>query len=143
MKRLLYSLLIVVCATLAFSPTLSANDLEQLSGTWTTRKTNEEGQAYKQTIEIKKDKLTFKILGPNDRLILMATADVKVAPLGPFKSLSITNIKAGGSADELEPVSDDRTSLYRLEGDKLTLVTDLDKERDQKPALDIYTRQAK
>ena len=120
-----------------------ADDLERLAGKWSLNKTNAEGQAYSQTIEIKKDKFTFKIVGSDDKVRLYAEGEIKLEKLGPFQVIAFTKIKAGQSASELEPVDDDRTSIYQLGDDTWTLGSNFDKERNQKPSADVYKKVAK
>ena len=60
--------------------------------------------------------------------------------LGPFKTMKITGIEFGSSADNLAPLNDDRVHIYTLGYRTLTMVSNLDKERDQKPTLDVYEK---
>jgi hypothetical protein len=129
-----------LCA--AFGTTAFAGDLEDLAGKWSVNKTNENGQAYTQVIEFKKDKFTFKIAG-GGKVFLYAQGDVKVDKLGPFNSIKFFNIKGGQSADDLQTVDDDRTIIYRLQDNKFTVANNFDKEREQGPATEVYTKTAK
>ena len=56
---------------------LALDDLEALEGKWSVQKTNEDGQRYSQTMEIKKDKFVFKISEPAGETRLYAEGDVK------------------------------------------------------------------
>ncbi len=120
-----------------------AGDLEDLAGKWSTKKTNEQGEKYTQTVEFKKDKFIFKIMSADDKVVLYAKGDVKVEKLGAFKSIKFTNIQGGSKEDELEAVDDDRACVYTLSGNSFTLASNFDKERDAGPALDLYTKVAK
>lgn len=119
-----------------------AEDLQTLAGKWTTQKTNDEGQKFSQQIEIKKDKFTFKINDNDGSTRLYAEGDVKLSTVGPFKTITFQNIKAGQSADDSNPIDDNYTSIYKLGDDDTWLVVmNFDKERDsQKPALDVYRK---
>jgi hypothetical protein len=119
---------------------VAADDLEALAGRWSVKKVNDQGQNTTQTITVKKDKFVFQILGTEDRLLLHAEGDVKLDKLGPFKAVHFANIHAGGSTNDLQEVDEEYVSVYRLESDTWTLASNFEKERDQKPGLDIYQR---
>ncbi|HXT40247.1 MAG TPA: hypothetical protein VN887_09505 [Candidatus Angelobacter sp.] len=133
------------CATgaillLAAASNAAADDLEKMAGKWSAKKTTDEGQSYTQTIEIKKDKLVFRIAGSDGATRLYATGDVKVEKLGPFNIMKVTNIKAGQSEAEMNPVDDDRTLIYQLGDDTWTIASDFDRERRSPPSLAVYRR---
>ena len=139
--------IIVVLTSLLFlvstGSSLAADSamLDKLQGKWEVSKTNDEGQKYKQVIEIKKDKLQFRIIGDDGMTHFYATGDVQAEKKEPFNVLKITNIKMGSSEDELEPVNDDRTSIYRLDYNTLTLVGNMDKVREnEQPSIDVYRK---
>ena len=127
-------------ALLLMTSNAVADDLEKLAGKWSVNKTNEQGQSYTQTIEIKKDKLTFRIAGGDSAAHLYAIGDIKLEKLGPFNVMKVTNIKAGQSESDTNPVDDDRTLIYQLADNTWTVASNFDKERDRKPAIDVYKR---
>ena len=136
MKNLLFSLFI---AALFNCHLAAADDLNTLSGKWSLKKVNDQGQNVTQTLEIKKDKFVFQILSADDSLVLYAEGDLKLEKLGPFSSAKFFNIRGGRSASNLDDVDDVYVSIYSLDGDTWTLATNFDKERDgQKPTLDVY-----
>ena len=143
MKKQIVSILCAVAfATLFVTPAFS-EDLEMLAGKWSVQKTNEDGQRYSQTMEIKKDKFVFKISEPAGETRLYAEGDVKVDKVGPFKTVVFSNIKAGQSSTDSSPIDDTYTSIYKLETDGTWLVVmNFDKQRDenQKPSLDAYRK---
>lgn len=120
-----------------------ADDLERLAGKWSVSKTNSEGRKYSQTIEITKNKLTFKVVGEDQAVRLYAEGTVKIEKLGPFSVMKVTDIKGGSSESDLTPVDDDRTLVYQLGYDTWTVASNFDKERDQPPSLDVYRKAAK
>jgi len=125
-----------MCAMPAFS-----EDLSTFAGKWTFQKTNEEGQKYQQDLEIKKDRFTFKISSLEGETRIYAEGDVKLDKTGPFKTLVLSNVKAGQSATDLSPLDDTYTSIYKFgDDDTLMIVMNFDKDRDeqQKPRLDVY-----
>ena len=129
----IFSLVLLACP--AFSEELSA-----FAGKWTCQKTNEDGQRYSQTLEVKKDKFTFKV-GTDSETRLYAEGDVKVDKTGPFKTVIFSNLKAGGSSSDTTPIEDTYTSIYKFaDDDSLMVIMNFDKERDeqQKPRLDVY-----
>ena len=140
MKKQIVSIVSVLGLAVAFSSPAFAEDLSMLAGKWSVQKTNEDGQRFSQEIEIKKDKFTFKVIGADGETRLYAEGDVKVDKAGPFKTVVFSNIKAGQSASDADPIDDTYTSIYKLgEDDTFLLVTNFDKDRDgQKPSLDVY-----
>ena len=81
-----------------------ADELEALSGKWVAERTDSQGRAAKQVLEIKKDKFIFKVLQNGDQIALYAKGDVKAEPLGPFKTARFFNIQGGRSDFDLQPV---------------------------------------
>jgi hypothetical protein len=120
-----------------------ADDLERMAGKWSTSRTNEQGQAVTQTIEIKKDKLTFKIIGGDGVMRLFAAGDVKLEKCGVFNVIKVINIKAGETEADANPVDEDRTLIYQLGYDTWTIASNFDKEREQEPRIDVYKKAAK
>ena len=142
MKRAL--LTIVFTASLFAAASLRADDAASLGGKWSVKKTNDRGDKYTQTIEVKKDKFVFEIRGAEDQVVIHAEGDLKFEKLGPFSAVRFTHIRAGSSATDLNDVEDEYASVYRLDGDKWTVASNFDKDREnQKPGTDIYTRATK
>jgi uncharacterized protein (TIGR03067 family) len=139
MKRLLLSLCIAVVFThrAAF-----ADDLEALSGKWSLKKVNDQGQNITQTIEVKKDKFVFQILTADDNVVLYAEGDFKLEKLGPFSAARFSHIRGGNSPTNLDDVDDVYVGIYTLDGDSWTMASNFDKQRDgQKPSVDVYRHQ--
>lgn len=120
--------------------TVRADEWDKLNGKWTAKKTNEDGRSWTQVIEIDKGKFKFRILSNSGEVRLYAEGDVKLEKHGPFNALKFHNIKGGESPDALSPVDDDRTVVYQLGYDSLTVATDFDRERESPPAADKYTK---
>jgi hypothetical protein len=119
---------------------LAADDLSALSGKWSTKKTNDQG-SFTQTIEIKKDKFVFQIIGGDDNVVIYAEGDLKLDKLGPFTSAKFFHIRGGPSAGNTTEVDDEYISVYVLDEDTWTLSTNFDKQREnQKPGVDVYKR---
>jgi hypothetical protein len=138
MKRILTGLFL---ATFFFNCALAADDFSSLSGKWSTKKTNEQGQSYTQTLEIKKDKFVFQIIGADDNVVIYAEGDLKLEKLGPFSSAKFYHIKGGQSAANMQEVDDEYVSVYVLDEDTWTLSSNFDKQREnQKPSADVYKR---
>ncbi len=129
--------LAAVCVTPALG-----DDLEALAGKWSVQKTNDDGQRYTQQIEIKTNKFTFQISDRDGDTMLYAEGRVKLDKLGPFKAISFTDIKAGQSSTQVDPIDDTYTSIYTLDGDTWQLVMNFDKSRgdQQKPSLDVMRK---
>lgn len=124
-----------VCVTPAFG-----DDMETLVGKWSCQKTNEDGQKYTEQIEIKTNKFTFKITDKDGDTMIYAEGKPKLDKAGPFKTINFTDIQAGQSSTQLDPIDDTFTSIYTLDGDSTwMLVMNFDKERGEqfKPSLDV------
>jgi len=104
------------------------------------KKTSDQGQNVSQTVEIKQNKFVFEILGAGDQLFLHAEGDFKLEKLGPFSSVRFLNIRGGASAADLQDVSEEYVSIYTLDTDTWTLASNFDRDREQKPSLDLYQR---
>jgi len=129
-----------VAASLFFTSTLLAAEADLLAGKWSVKKVNDEGQKYTQTVEIKQDKFAFQIAGEDDQVVFVAEGGFKLDNLGPFKAARFFHIKAGQSASKLEDSDEEYVSVYRLAEDTWMLASNFDKERQQKPTLDVYQR---
>jgi len=140
MKKRIVSTLIALGLMATVTQVVAAGDLESLSGKWTVKKTNDDGQRYVQHIEIKKDKFTFRIASADDETRLYAEGDVKIEKAGPFKVIVFHNIQAGASKSDVSPIDDTYTSIYKLDEDSWTVATNFDRDRDQKPSLDVYKK---
>ena len=138
--------LIILAAASGFATlvTLSApaDELQALSGKWVAERTDGQGRPSKQVLEIKNDKFTFRILRDGDQIALYAKGEVKAEPLGPFKSARFYNIQGGRSDSDLQPVEDDRTVIYTLGDNELTMASNFDKERSEPASVTKYTRAA-
>jgi hypothetical protein len=118
-----------------------ATGLDALQGVWSGQRTNQEGQVVSQIVEFKKDRLTFKIVGADGEVRFFAKGAVAVQKLGPFQAVKVTDLQAGRSEDSTEAVDDERTSVFVVDGDTLTLASNFDKARaDQPPRVETYSR---
>lgn len=136
-------LVAILGLALCLPSSVSADDLSAVAGKWLVKKTNDAGESYTQSLEIKKDKFIFKIVGAGNTVSLYAEGDVKVEKAGVFTALKFFNMKAGKSAADAESVEEERTVIYRLDEDSLFMATNFDKERSQKPMVDIYKKESK
>src|SRR6266849_11166436 len=89
-----------------------ADDVEALSGKWSVKKVNDQGQNITQTIDVKKDKFVFQILTADDSVVLYAEGDLKLEKLGPFSAARFLHIRGGNSASNLDDVDDVYLSIY-------------------------------
>ena len=135
--------MLLVALSLLVSFTVRADDLTQLEGKWSLQKTNSDGQAITQTLEIKKDTFVFQMKRGGDQAFY-AKGQLKLDKAGPLHIVKFTAIQGGESADDLDALNDDRTSIYVLDDDTWTIASNFDKDRDnEKPSLDLYTRSPK
>ena len=142
MKKTILSLISVVAVSTLGTLCMYADDLEALGGKWVAERKDAQGDVVKQALEIKKNKFTFKVLREGGQTALHAEGEVKTERLGPFKVAKFFNIQGGSSASDLQPVDDDRTVFYTIDGNELTVAENFDKERSQPPAVTKYTKQA-
>ena len=138
MKRFL-TLTLIALTMIPAVPT-RAGDLEDLAGKWSVKKTNNQGQPFTQSIEVKKDKFIFQLQGDDGSVMLYAEGDLKLEKQGPFKSVKFTNIKAGLSATDTQSTDAEYQSVYMITDDGWTVASNFDKEREQKPSLDVYKK---
>jgi uncharacterized protein (TIGR03067 family) len=142
MKRIASALALLAL----FHPTLAPaadSALDELQGKWSVQKTNEEGRVYSQHLEFTQDKLTFELRREDGEVRFVAKAKVKTDKAGPLKTFTLSDIEAGRSSTELEPVDDQRSSVYTLRDGNLVIASNFDRERDnERPSIDVYTRSA-
>jgi hypothetical protein len=140
MKRLLMNFLVLATGFAAL--TLSADDAQFLTGKWSVKKVNDQGQNYTQTLEIKKDKFVFQILSAENQVVLYAQGDVQLKKVGPFNSARFFHMRGGQSATELQDVDEEREVAYMIdtEKDAWIVAANFDADRDEKPSLDVYKR---
>jgi hypothetical protein len=130
--------LILVAALLV--GTVRADDLASLQGKWTVKKTGDRG-AFTQQIEFKQKKWVFKIVNSEDAIVFVATGEVELKKQGAFNTARFFGIKAGRSDTELEPVDEERNSVYLLDGGQFFLASNFDKARErEKPSVDAYSK---
>jgi len=141
MKTMLKSCHALTCFCLSLAATTSrADEWDKFNGKWTAKKSNDEGRSWTQVIEINKGKFKFSILSTTGEVRLYAEGDVKLEKHGPFSALKFHNMKAGQSVDTIESVDEERTVIYQLGSDTLTVAADFDKERETPPSVDKYTK---
>jgi hypothetical protein len=117
-----------------------ADDLASLQGKWTVKKTGDRG-AFTQQIEFKQKKWIFKIVNAEDAIVFVATGEVELKKQGAFNTARFFGIKAGRSDTELEPVDEERHSVYLLDGGQFYLASNFDKARErEKPSVDAYSK---
>ena len=140
MLRIFFSILVASafsCAAFA-----ADSELDRLQGKWETTRTTEEGQKVTQTLELKKDKMTFKIIDASGATAFAATATIKPGKAGAFSTFTISNIKAGRDEDSLEDADGERSYVYLFANETLSIVSDIDEERERPPTLNIYKKVA-
>src|SRR5690242_2102299 len=121
--------------------TVAADDAAALAGKWSAKKVNDEGQKYTQTVELKPDnKFSFQIIGEDDQVAFVAQGEFKLDKLGPFKTARFFHVKGGAPGSDLNDIDDEFQSVYALTEDAWILAANFDKDRQQKPALDVYQR---
>lgn len=140
MKTLTLAFTAIISLLLVSTAKIAADEISQFEGKWSVKKTNDEGRAFTQTIEIiKSGKFKFSIAA-DDSVVFYAEGDVKIEKAGPFNAMKFFNIRAGRSAGEAESVDEERTVVYKLDYDTWTVAANFDRDRDERPALDVYKK---
>jgi len=140
-KTFLFVTTAIVFATLG-SPGALANELDDVAGHWVAKVNDGSGQSFKQTLVIRQNKFTFEVVPEGGQTVLYAEGDLKVEALGPFKAAKFYNIRGGASAAELQSVDDERTVIYSLDGNEMTVAANFDKERAEPPMATKYVKTA-
>ena len=133
-------MLVLSCALWNTARAADDAELAKMQGKWEVKKTNNDGQKVKQTIEIKKDKLLFKILSEAGDTILVATADIKIQKFGAFTAFTTTKTKYGQSEDALDATDEERSYIYQISPSTFTIVVNIDQEREEPPTLEVYKK---
>jgi hypothetical protein len=119
----------------------TADDTDTMIGKWSVKKVNAQGEKITQTFTIKKGKAVFQTFDAEGQPVLYAEGDLKLDKVGPFNAAHFVNVRGGSSADSLQDLDDEFVSVYRLDGDTLTMASFFDKEREQmQPSVDVYQR---
>ena len=142
MKKVINCGFILAVALCGYSAELSPS-LKALQGKWKAERPNRDGERYTYSLEFKGDKLTFEAKDAGGDTRLVATGSVKTEKAGPLTVLSMTDLRAGRTADDLQDVDDTRTSVYTVRDGKLLIASNFDREREnEEPRIDEYTRAA-
>jgi hypothetical protein len=140
MRKTLLNLAVVFVFTIIGCARAAADDLDALAGKWVAERTDAQGRASKHVLEITKDKFKYQVTSPVDDRGIYAEGDVKVETLGPFKTARFYKIRGGGSPSDLQPVDDDRTVIYTLGYNEMTVAVNFDKEREEPPLATKFTK---
>jgi hypothetical protein len=140
---LIKAFIIAAVAVTAFNAfSAESPNLTKLQGKWSGTRTASDGQTVTATLEIKANKLTFQTFNADKEVRLFARGDVKIESVGGFNVLKITGIEAGRSASETQSVDDERSTIFVLRGDTLTLASNFEERENEKPRLETYERVA-
>lgn len=139
MKRTRWHLASILALLLFTLATAGADDLAALAGKWVATRSDDQGRSGKVILEIKQSKFTFQIQS-GGQVVLYAEGDVKTEAAGPLRTAKFFNIQGGQSKDELQAVDDERTIVYLLSGDELTVAANFDKERSEPPSVIKYKK---
>ena len=140
MKTILkYFILLTLTALFTFKG--EAADLDKLAGKWAVKKTNDDGQKFKQILEFKDTKFKFWMKNLEGQTFIYAEGNASAEKVGDIRILKLTDIKAGEGEDNIADIYDDRTLVYRTGYKTLTTATNFESYRDEKPALDVYKKQ--
>ena len=115
--------------------------LAELQGKWTTTRTNNEGQVYSMHLDISDPKFAFELRDEAGEKRFVANGRIKTQKAGALRFFTLSDIEAGRSADDLEFVEDERSSVYSVRDGRLIVASNFDRYRDnERPSIDIYTK---
>ncbi len=139
MKNLTLSLTTAFILGSLGSSSALANDLDALAGKWVA-KVESAGQSVKQVLEIKENKFTFEIVRDGGQTELYAEGEVKTEAYGPFKGAKFYKIRSGKTPSDLESVDDDRSVIYSLGANEMTVAANFDQDQDEPATATRYTK---
>ena len=115
-------------------------ELDRLAGKWAVEKKTEYGEKAKYILEFKGETFKFWIKSLEGQTAIYAEGKAKVSTVGDLKVLLLTDIKGGESEDNISPIYDDRSIVYRMGYKSLTLATNFESHRDEEPSMDTYKK---
>lgn len=116
--------------------------LKALQGKWKGERTNNEGRRTSTLLEFKDNQFNFRATGSDGEVRLVAKGTVKADKVGELRFLTLADIKAGRTEDDLQPVDDERSSVYTLREGKLYIASGFDRDREnERPRVEEYTRE--
>ncbi len=136
--RILATLLLITGLSVT---SLSANDLASLAGKWSLKRKMDDGQTVTQQLVFKADKVSFRMMTEGGSTLLYAEGTAKVTTTGGIKVLSLTNLKAGQSDTDLQPIDEEFSAPFRVSGNVCYLASGLDRAREESPRLDAYRKE--
>lgn len=108
-----------------------AQSFSEIEGKWRlTRKDPRYGEVT-QTVEFKNSSFTYRVVDKENSTVLYARGKACVEKLGPFKVVKLTEIEGGQSENDLWPTDDDRTIVYSVGWNTLTVALNFDRERPE------------
>jgi len=138
-----YLLMTVLAAILALTATTNSlgQSLSDLQGKWEMKKkTSRFGEAT-QTIEIKDQKFTYKVVSKDGDTLLFAKGKIKAEKLGPFNVVKLTDIEGGRAETDLQAIDDERTIVYTTGENSLNFAMNFDRSREGEDAeCNTYTK---
>jgi len=132
----------VITAPLAVrtAPSLET-DLAELQGTWAWESPAVNGHFCKKIIEVACDKLDLRIVGVDGQARVLCHGDVKLEGLGPFKILTVVNLRANPSVICAERSELPGKWIYRIAGKRLFLASNLDaRANGQESTIETYIK---
>lgn len=140
-RRLFPVLFTVAFLITVLVPSAMADDLAALAGKWTLKRKTDDGQSVVQQLYFKDGKFTFRLTTEGGSTLLYAEGVAKIATAGGIKVLTLSEIKAGGSDTDLNPVDEQYSAPLRVSGNTCYLATGLDREREESPRMDAYKKE--
>jgi len=141
MKKFLFVTLLATVLAMVTATSAVAQSFSDVQGKWIVKKKSGRFGEATQTIEFKDAKFTYKVVSKDGETLLYAKGKAKVEKLGPFNVIKLTEIEGGRSESELQAVDDDRTVIYMLADDTVTIALNFDRSREgEDTECDTYTK---
>jgi hypothetical protein len=141
MKKYLLTTVIAGVLAMAATTTSLGQSLSDLQGKWELKKKTARFGDATQTIEIKDQKFTYKVVSKDGETLLFAKGKVKVEKLGPFNVVKLTDIEGGRSETDLQAVDDERTIVYATGENSLSFAMNFDRSREgEETECNTYTK---
>lgn len=113
---------------------------DPLQGIWTGKRTSDSGTELNQTLDISGTKITYTLATLDGDVRLVAKGSMKLEKAAGLHVMKFTDIEAGRSESELQAVGEERTIVYLVDDDRLSLANSFDRVRDgETPRVDSYT----
>jgi hypothetical protein len=125
MKKYLLATVLTGALALAAGSALGQS-FADIQGKWILNKKSDRFGEATFTLEFKDNAFTYKVADKDGGTLLYAKGKAAVEKLSPFNVIKLTEIKGGASESELQSADDDRTIIYMIGWNTMTLAVNFD-----------------